>query len=118
MPVIYIKDLIIKAKHGVHQREKNLPQRFKVNLEVTVKTLDATASDELKDTINWSNLRDIVVTTVENNSFNLVERLAQEAADKILLSNQHIDKLTISIDKLDAFKTGVPGVTLELKGEA
>ena len=113
MPVIYIKNLIIQAKHGVHQRERTNAQSFKISVELTVNSSKAGISDNLDDTVNWSQVRDIIVNTVQNNSFNLVERLAREVADQILL-DKRISKAVVTIDKPEAFQTGIPGVRLEI----
>jgi hypothetical protein len=32
-----------------------------------------------------------------------------------MLADKRVDKAVVTIDKLDAFKTGVPGVRLELR---
>lgn len=114
MSVIYIKDLVVEAKHGVHQDEKDHAQRFGVNVELTIDTAKAGLSDNLDDTINWSDLRAAIIDTIQNSSFNLVERLVQEVAERIL-QDKRVQRLVLSIDKLDAFKTGVPGVRLEAK---
>jgi FolB domain-containing protein len=112
MPVLYIKDLIVEAKHGVHPHEKETAQRFKISVELTLPAAKAGRSDDLKDTINWSELRDMIVVTVQNNSFNLMERLAQELTDQIM-TDERVEKLILSIDKLDAFPSGIPGIKLE-----
>ena len=112
MSVIYIRDLVIEAKHGYHQEEKDNAQRFKINVELTIDTATAGRSDDLADTLNWSELRDTIVDTVQKNSFNLMERLAQEVADQILKDGR-VEKLVVSIDKPDAFSSGVPGIRLE-----
>jgi dihydroneopterin aldolase len=113
MSVIYIKDLVVEAKHGVHQHEKDKPQRFVINLELTLDMTQAVASDDLADTLNYSELRQIIIDTTQNNSFNLIERLAQAIADAIL-TDHRIQKLSLTIDKPDVFKTGRPGIRLEI----
>lgn len=113
MSVIYIKDLVVKARHGVHQAEKDKTQRFIINLELTVDLARAAATDDLADTLNYSELRHTIIDITQNNSFNLLERLAQTIADQ-LLTDQRIQKLSLSIDKPDVFKTGRPGVRLEI----
>jgi dihydroneopterin aldolase len=113
MSIIYIRDLVVEAKHGVHQHEKDQSQRFNFNLELTFDTERAAISDDLADTINYSGIRHVIIDTTQNNSFNLVERLAQTIADQIL-TDKRIQKLVLSIDKLDAFKVGKPGIRLEI----
>jgi FolB domain-containing protein len=114
MLVIYIKDLLVEAKHGVHQREKDTPQPFKFNLAVTLDNSRASVSDDLADTVNYTELKRIITDTAQNNSFNLIEKLAQAIADQIL-RDKHVQKVTVTIDKPAVFKNGVPGVSLEVK---
>jgi dihydroneopterin aldolase len=113
MASIFIKNLIIEAKHGVHPQEKQTAQRFRISVEVVMDTTRAGVSDDLADTIDWSTLRQTIIATVENNTFNLMERLAKEVGDQILL-DQRLEKVLVSIDKLDAFQTGTPGIKLEV----
>jgi dihydroneopterin aldolase len=114
MDKMYIKDLIIKARHGVHSHEKTHSQRFKVSVELTFDMSLASESDDLDNTINWSLLRKTIIETVQNNSFNLIERLAKEVAKNILLEKR-IKNVTVSIDKLDAFNDCIPGIKLFLE---
>ena len=114
MPIIYIKDLVVEAKHGVHQHEKDRAQRFSITVELTIDNARAADTDNLDDTINWSELRDLIVDTVQNNSFNLLERLAQTIADRIL-EDPRVQNLSLSIDKPDAFTSGIPGVRLAVE---
>ncbi len=113
MSVMYIKDLIVEAKHGVHDHEKIHPQRIRINVELTTDTDRASATDDLSDTLDWSQLRQNIIDTVQNNSFNLIERLASEVAEQIL-HNKDIEKVTVSIDKLDAFESGIPGIKIDI----
>lgn len=111
MSHIFLNDLIISAKHGVHQREKEKAQRFKINLSLEVDTAKAFTSDNVEDTVNYSELRTKTIAIVENNSFDLIERLAQEISTT-LLSDKRIKELTISIAKLDVFETGIPSISV------
>jgi dihydroneopterin aldolase len=111
MFVVYIKDLVVEAKHGVHQREKEQAQRFNFNVEVTIDG-QADASDDMADTLNYTELKSIITDTALNHSFNLIERLARVVADQIL-TDTRVQKVTIAIDKPEVFKSGVPGVRLE-----
>jgi FolB domain-containing protein len=111
MAVIYIKDLVVEATHGLHPHEKTTPQRFRISAELTVDLAKAGVTDDIDDTLNWSEVRGTIVKTVQNTSFNLVERLAQEIINNLLV-DKRIRKVTVSVDKLDAFESGVPGVRL------
>jgi len=112
MAVIYIRDLLVSAKHGVHPHEKEHAQNFRLDVAVTYDTDKAGSTDNLEDTLDWSALRHDIITTVQENTFNLMERLAQEVVDKIL-AYDGAEKVSVSIEKPDAFSSGVPGITLE-----
>jgi FolB domain-containing protein len=111
MAIIYIKDLVVSGRHGVHPSEKEHAQRFSITVELTVDVSKAATSDNLDDTINYSVVRATIIDTVQNNSFNLIERLAQEITDRLLLASR-AENVVVSIDKLDIFETGIPGVRI------
>ena len=111
MTSLYIKDLIIEAKHGIHDHEKQTKQRFQVSVELTVDLGKAAHSDDLNDSLDWSLLRDEITSVVQDNSFNLIERLAQAVADA-MLSHRSVEEVSVMIDKVDAFESGIPGIRL------
>ncbi len=114
MPLtVYIKDLVVAGKHGVHEHEKESPQRFSIGVELALSETKATVSDNLKDTVDWSRLRADIIKIVEDNTYNLMERLAMEIAAK-MLEDKRVAKTVVTIDKIDAFESGVPGVRLEV----
>lgn len=109
---IYIKDLAVEAKHGVNKSEKEHAQRFVFNVELTVADSRAGTSDDPADTINYSEVKKAVIDTAQSNSFNLIEKLAQAVADRIL-RDKRVKKVIISIDKPDVWDNGTPGIRLE-----
>ena len=110
---LIIQKLTIEAKHGVHPHEKESAQRFQVSVVLECNLDKARQTDELTDTLDWSALRDTIVATVQDNSFNLIERLAQAVADDLLV-DPRIQNARVRIDKLDAFPSGVPGIEIEV----
>lgn len=113
MLVIHIKDLAVEARHGVHPKEKQHPQRFIFNVKLTLDNDAAAVSDDLTDTLNYSELRQKIIDTALNNSFNLIERLAREVADQIL-RDKRVRKVVVSVDKPDVYDNGTPSVKLEV----
>ena len=114
MPLtVYIKDLVVAGKHGVHEHEKESPQRFKVTVELSIVGSKAMVSDNLADTPDWSHLKADIINIIENHSYDLMERLAMEIAAK-MLEDKRVAKTIVIIDKIDAFDSGVPGVRLEV----
>ena len=117
MTTLFIKDLIIEAKHGVHEHEKRTKQRFKVSVELSVDLSRAASSDNLADSLDWSDLRDEIVKIVQSNSFNLMERLAQVIAEA-MLKHRGVSEVSVTIDKIDAFESGIPGIKLNLQAKS
>jgi dihydroneopterin aldolase len=115
MSVIYIKDLVVTGKHGVQPREKEQAQRFRISVELTVDIPAAATSDDLADTINYSDVKRIIIAIVQDSSFNLIERLAQVIGDRIIAHDPRLEKIQVSIEKLDVFESGIPGVSLEVR---
>jgi dihydroneopterin aldolase len=113
MTEVFIKDLVVTGVHGVNPDEKVNPQRFKISLRLTIDLQKAGQSDNLDDTLDWSLLRKKVISIVQDNSFNLIERLAHEIATE-LLKDKRVQGLKLSIEKLDAFETGIPGIELTI----
>lgn len=113
MTTLYIDKLIVEATHGVHEFEKQNPQRFQVSVALAIDADNARRSDQLDDTLDWSSLRDKIVATVQDNMFNLIERLAQAIADDLLV-DARIHTVRVRVDKLDAFPSGVPGIEIEV----
>lgn len=114
MATIYIRDLVISARHGVHEHEKQNDQRFCVSVEFVIDTTKAGISDNLADTADWSAVRKLIISVVKDNCFSLMERLAQEVADQMLRVT-NAERVVVSIDKIDAYKDCVPGIRLELE---
>lgn len=70
--------------HGVHTQERNSGQHFAVSLRVYFDLSKAGFSDDLNDTINYSDLYGMVKEVVEGQPRNLLEFVAQDIATKIL----------------------------------
>jgi dihydroneopterin aldolase len=111
MSHLFLHNLIIEAKHGIHPHEKEHAQRFNISLDLEVTTPQAYASDNINDTVSYSWLRQTVIEIVEHNSFDLIEHLAKVTSESILV-DERINNVTITIKKLDVYPSGVPGVSI------
>ncbi len=56
---IFIKGLLIHARHGVMEHEAEVGQRFVIDLELSIDLADSSRTDKLADTVSYSD----VVTT-------------------------------------------------------
>ncbi len=109
MSFVCLKDLVVEGKHGVHEHEKVTPQRFNINLELEVNTPRAFISDDIDDTVSYSEIRRTIIQTVQDNTFDLIERLADEIIHA-LSADKRIKTISIAIEKLDVYTTGIPGI--------
>jgi dihydroneopterin aldolase len=81
---IILAGMVFYGFHGANSEEKELGQRFIVDLEVEYDLRPAGASDNLPDTINYSRFYRIVKDVMEGPSINLLEAVAQRIASDVL----------------------------------
>jgi FolB domain-containing protein len=107
---IHIKDITVSGKHGVSEEERAEAQEFIVSIRIGCDTHRAGMSDDLTETIDYGDLRRIVVDCVSGESCKLIERLAENIAQKIL-ENTRTLSAEVRINK-PIWKNGSPGVTI------
>lgn len=109
---IHIKDIVVSGVHGCFTHEKEKEQRFRVSVDITL--TQEPENDLLEEAVDWADIRNIIIRSVQKESFSLVETLAQHTAKLICAYDAKIGKVKIHIAKLDAWDNGVPNVTYEL----
>ena len=102
---IILKGMRFFGFHGVHDEERKAGQYFLVDLECTTNLRKAGISDNLEDTINYSDIYQKVRKITEGTPRNLLETVAEEIAD-VLISDYPIKKATIKISKPDLVLKG------------
>ena len=81
---IILSGMVFYGFHGANSEEKELGQRFIVDLEIEYDLRAAGESDNLADTINYSRFYRAVKEVMEGPSLNLLETVAQRIASNIL----------------------------------
>ena len=81
---ILLTGMTFYGYHGVRTEEKELGQRFVVDLEMDLDVRSAGASDDLAQTVNYSLVFRVVKDIIEGPSRNLLEALAEETAGAVL----------------------------------
>ncbi|SHG44087.1 dihydroneopterin aldolase [Thermosyntropha lipolytica DSM 11003] len=105
MDRIIAKGLTFTACHGVFPEEKVNPQTFKVDLVMYKDLEPAGREDDLSRTVSYAQVYEVVKELVEGKSFNLIEALAQNIADK-LLRDFPLEAVEVTVYKPEA---PVPG---------
>ncbi|MCR4963365.1 MAG: dihydroneopterin aldolase [Firmicutes bacterium] len=84
MDSIVLKDLHFWGRHGANPGEKEQPQEFVVECEMFFSFEEASRSDDLRFTVDYGRVFADLKRIVEEESFNLLETLAQRLADAAL----------------------------------
>ncbi len=95
---IELSGMVFYGFHGVGPEEQSLGQRFIVDLEVHRDLTKPGASDDVRDTINYSSLYKLTRAIVEGPSRNLLENVAETIASGILESFE-ADAVRVKVKK-------------------
>jgi len=81
---IILHNMVFRGRHGVHPAERELGQRFEIDVELGLDLSQAVASDDLTDTVDYSRLHAIVREEVEEQQYQLIETLAGTLVRRLL----------------------------------
>ena len=98
---IVLAGLEFLARHGVNDREKEEPQRFEVDLELALDVRPAALADDLGKTVDYRGVYGTTRRVVEDNTFDLIETLAEAIAREVLDANPAVDEVTVRVRKPD-----------------
>ncbi|TME83266.1 MAG: dihydroneopterin aldolase [Chloroflexi bacterium] len=84
--------------HGNKPAERKLGQTFTADLEVTIDTRKAAASDRIEDTISYPLLEKTARQILEGNPANLLETVAERIATAIL-KHPEVSQVTVRVSK-------------------
>ena len=81
---ILLEGMAFYGYHGADPAERELGQRFVVDLEMHRDLKPAGLSDDLRDTVSYTRLYSIVKDVVEGPSRSLLESLAEAIANRVI----------------------------------
>jgi dihydroneopterin aldolase len=87
--------------HGVLEHERREGQTFSVDLEVITNFDSAVTSDDVRDTVNYAELADIVHAAIVGEPVNLIEKLANQIATDCL-DIPGVTTVTVTVHKPQA----------------
>ena len=112
---IILKGMIFYGYHGVNPEERLVGQKFVVDVTVECSLLKPSSSDIVGDTVSYSDLFKTVKSIVEGPPHNLLESVAKNISDSIILGYD-IESISVTIKKPDVPINGAnldyAGVTL------
>jgi dihydroneopterin aldolase len=100
MDSILLNKLVFSGCHGVTAEERSKPQRIRVSVRMWLELSCAAQTDDIYQTLNYSNIRKEVQHIIENQSYNLVESMTNAINSRIMSFRQVFQVRTI-VTKLD-----------------
>jgi len=80
---ITLADIGLVGHHGYHAAEKELGQRFEVDVDLWMDVAESGKSDRLADAVNYEDVYKLIERIVRDDRFSLLEALASDLAGSI-----------------------------------
>lgn len=81
---LILQNMVFYGYHGVFAAEKELGQRFEVDVDLYLDLKQAGINDDLEATVNYVEVYTLIKEIVEEREFNLLETLAEQIADQLM----------------------------------
>jgi dihydroneopterin aldolase len=105
------------ARHGYYKEEQILGNYFVVNINASFNPTTAVVNDDLNNTLNYERLYEIAEASMTVPK-QLLETVAQEIADDIMIQFPYLSALQVEVKKLNpplGGKVGASGVTIYIE---
>ena len=99
MDHITIENLETFGYHGVFEEEAFLGQKFIVSARLFLDTRKAGKTDDLQESLDYGEVCQVIKELVETKRYMLIERLAEEIAERLLLKFSKICRVQIMVKK-------------------
>ena len=97
---VFVRDLLLACRIGVHAHEEGQPQRVRVNLDLAVR--EGSQDDDLSHVVCYEGLVAGVRALAGEGHVKLVETLAERVA-ALCLEDCRVEVVRVRIEKLDVF---------------
>lgn len=99
MDKIILKGIQLHGYHGIAEAERQLGQKYEIDLDLMTDLSTASKTDDLAYTINYAQVVQLIIEIGTQRSFQLIEALA-EAIAGVILSQFQIEEVRITVKKL------------------
>jgi len=100
---VFVRDLIVDASIGIHDHEKNGPQRVRINLDLSVVDDYFHDADNVDDVVCYEEVVYETKAIINQGHIFLVETLAEQIAERVLRMPKTLS-VRVRIEKLDVLK--------------
>lgn len=97
---VFISDLRVKARVGVGDEERSVPQDVVITVDVAVDLSTPARTDDVTDTVDYGALIESIAELVETTEARLLESLAERIIAQIA-TNRAVTGVSVQIEKGD-----------------
>ena len=111
---IILRGIRFHGYHGVPESERQIGQKYEVDVELRCDLSAAGRTDDLVHTVDYARVVDLIIRTGTEQSFQLIEALAETSASRIL-DCFAVDEVQITVKKLSPpIQQTLPYVAVEI----
>ncbi|XP_057744149.1 dihydroneopterin aldolase 2-like isoform X2 [Arachis stenosperma] len=103
---LILRGLMFHGFHGVNPEERTLGQKFLVDIDAWMDLRAAGKSDNLSDSVSYTDIYRIVKEIIEGPPHNLLESVAQKIASTTLTNHHQISGVRVLVGKPHVAVTG------------
>lgn len=108
---IFIRDLELLARIGIHGHEQGMPQPVRINVEIEAEA--SPRKDSVEEVVDYETIANIIREIIASGHINLAETLAERIADACL-SDKRVSNVRVRVEKLHALQSAeAAGVEIE-----
>ncbi|XP_061362493.1 dihydroneopterin aldolase 2-like [Gastrolobium bilobum] len=96
---LILRGLTFHGFHGAKPEERKLGQKFLVDVDAWMDLRSAGNSDQLSDTVSYTEIYRIAKEVLEESPHNLLESVAQKIAITTLTNHQQISAVRVKVGK-------------------
>lgn len=96
---IKIANMGFYAFHGTSKAEKEVGQRFYLDVEMYLNLIRAGATDNIRYTVNYEKVYNIISTVTKKRKYNLLEALAEDIVEEILHNFPQLNRIVVKVRK-------------------
>ncbi|MFO0995579.1 MAG: dihydroneopterin aldolase [Alphaproteobacteria bacterium] len=110
---VFVRDLLVSCRIGVHRHEKRIDQPVRINLDLAVSEGSQPLRDRLGDVLDYEEIVERVRRIAGRGHINLLETLAERIAGACL-EDARVRSARVRVEKLDVFPDAASvGVEIE-----
>lgn len=109
-----LEGMVFRGRHGVLAAERELGQRFVVDVALYLDLSAAGRTDEVSETVDYGRIYESVRGVVEGGPWRLIEAVAERVAAAVLSENGAVEAVHVRVAKPEAPLRGVATPAVEI----